>query len=89
MHTPELINTYLQNPTVEGDNYVLPQQTAKVLLRLLEEVVRGGEGVGEWRGTDAAYLVRGVGGAEGGGEVKVPDGVIGDLTFLLEILRKR
>ncbi|KAL7580489.1 hypothetical protein ACA910_003621 [Epithemia clementina (nom. ined.)] len=35
---PELITTYLQNPTVEGDNYMLPQQVIKVLLKLVQAV---------------------------------------------------
>jgi len=35
---PELFTTYLQNPTVEGDNQMLPQQVAKVLLKLLPAV---------------------------------------------------
>jgi acyl-CoA oxidase len=35
---PELLTTYLQNPTVEGDNHMLPQQVIKVLLKLVEAV---------------------------------------------------
>lgn len=35
---PELMTTYLQNPTVEGDNHMLPQQVIKVLLKLVEAV---------------------------------------------------
>jgi acyl-CoA oxidase len=35
---PELLTTYLQNPTVEGDNHMLPQQVLKVLLKLVEAV---------------------------------------------------
>jgi len=35
---PELFTSYLQNPTVEGDNQMLPQQVAKVLLKLLHAV---------------------------------------------------
>jgi acyl-CoA oxidase len=35
---PELLTTYLQNPTVEGDNQMLPQQVLKVLLKLVEAV---------------------------------------------------
>jgi acyl-CoA oxidase len=38
---PELVTTYLQNPTVEGDNYMLPQQVVKVLLKLLQAVHNG------------------------------------------------
>eukprot|EP00934_Nitzschia_sp_Nitz4_P008687 Nitzschia sp. Nitz4//scaffold260_size33533//8060//12901//NITZ4_007878-RA/size33533-processed-gene-0.0-mRNA-1//1//CDS//3329544680//8677//frame0 len=35
---PELYTTYLQSPTVEGDNHMLPQQVMKVLLKLVEAV---------------------------------------------------
>jgi acyl-CoA oxidase len=35
---PELFTTYLQNPTVEGDNQMLPQQVVKVLLKLVQAV---------------------------------------------------
>jgi acyl-CoA oxidase len=35
---PELLTTYLQNPTVEGDNQMLPQQVVKVLLKLVDSV---------------------------------------------------
>ena len=35
---PELFTTYLQSPTVEGDNSMLPQQVIKVLLKLVEAV---------------------------------------------------
>lgn len=38
---PELFTTYLQNPTVEGDNQMLPQQVAKVLLKLVDAAVSG------------------------------------------------
>ncbi|GMH52997.1 hypothetical protein TrRE_jg6324 [Triparma retinervis] len=71
---PELLTTYLQNPTVEGDNHMLPQQVCKVLLKLLRSAVEGGEGAVEkdWRGCDCYYLVGEVreeeGGVEGGVE---------------------
>ena len=35
---PELYTTYLQNPTVEGDNHMLPQQVVKVLLKVVQAV---------------------------------------------------
>jgi acyl-CoA oxidase len=38
---PELVTTYLQNPTVEGDNHMLPQQVARVLLKVLGAVKKG------------------------------------------------
>jgi len=36
---PELSLTYLQNPTVEGDNYMLPQHVVKVLLKLPQQLL--------------------------------------------------
>ena len=59
---PELLTTYLQNPTVEGDNYMLPQQVCKILLKLLKSVREDedqGKGFAErsWSGTDCFYLV--------------------------------
>eukprot|EP00529_Nitzschia_sp_RCC80_P015506 CAMPEP_0113468024 /NCGR_PEP_ID=MMETSP0014_2-20120614/15126_1 /TAXON_ID=2857 /ORGANISM="Nitzschia sp." /LENGTH=711 /DNA_ID=CAMNT_0000360369 /DNA_START=18 /DNA_END=2153 /DNA_ORIENTATION=+ /assembly_acc=CAM_ASM_000159 len=35
---PELFTSYLQSPTVEGDNHMLPQQVIRVLLKLVEAV---------------------------------------------------
>lgn len=35
---PELFTTYLQSPTVEGDNHMLPQQVIRVLLKLVEAI---------------------------------------------------
>eukprot|EP00957_Ditylum_brightwellii_P076617 5823417-Ditylum_brightwellii.AAC.1 len=40
---PELFTSYLQNPTVEGDNYMLPQQVTKVLLKIVQTVQEGDE----------------------------------------------
>ena len=85
---PDLLNTYLQNPTVEGDNYVLPQQTAKVLLRLLEDI-EGGEPMDQWRDADAAYLVDAVLADEGGGGAGRGVGFDNDPEFLLGLLRRR
>jgi acyl-CoA oxidase len=45
---PELMKTYLQNPTVEGDNHMLPQQVMKVLLKLVE-AVQSGEGLDQYK----------------------------------------
>lgn len=39
----ELYTTYLQNPTVEGDNHMLPQQVIKVLLKLVSHIVVGND----------------------------------------------
>jgi len=38
---PELLTSYLQKPTVEGDNQMLPQQVVKVLLKLVQAVENG------------------------------------------------
>ena len=38
---PELVTTYLMNPTVEGDNHMLPQQVCKVLFKLVQAVASG------------------------------------------------
>jgi len=35
-----MLNTYLQNPTVEGDNAMLPQQVCRVLLKVAADVGR-------------------------------------------------
>jgi len=63
---PELIGTYLQNPTVEGDNAMLHQQTVRVLLKILPtaaQLAKNGQAntgsAGPWEGTDCEYLVRG------------------------------
>jgi acyl-CoA oxidase len=52
---PELYTTYLQNPTVEGDNHMLPQQVIKVLLKLVAAVRRGDEE--EYESCDSYGLV--------------------------------
>lgn len=40
---PELYTAYLQSPTVEGDNHMLPQQVVRVLLKLVQAVQTGNE----------------------------------------------
>lgn len=55
---PEMICSYLQNPTVEGDNQMLPMQVVKVLLKLVKEVKSGNaKNLKDWRKTDAKYLI--------------------------------
>ena len=55
---PELITTYLQNPTVEGDNHMLPQQVIKVLLKLVQAVQKGAAAdLGDYRSCDSYALV--------------------------------
>jgi len=55
---PELLGSYLQNPTVEGDNHMLPQQAVGVLLKLVKKVIQGDETVQEeYKGCDSEYLI--------------------------------
>ena len=53
---PELITTYLQNPTVEGDNHMLPQQVIKVLLKLVQ-AVQTNDGLDQYETCDSYGLV--------------------------------
>jgi acyl-CoA oxidase len=53
---PELMTSFLQNPTVEGDNHMLPQQVIKVLLKLVQ-AVQNKEGVENWKACDSFALV--------------------------------
>lgn len=53
---PELINSYLQSPTVEGDNHMLPQQVVKVLLKLVQ-AVQSNEGIVAYQSCDSYGLV--------------------------------
>jgi acyl-CoA oxidase len=53
---PELFTTYLQNPTVEGDNHMLPQQVIRVLLKLVEAVQKGDD-LKDYEPCDSYYLV--------------------------------
>ena len=55
---PELATTYLQNPTVEGDNHMLPQQVVKVLLKLVQAVQSDDEeAISQYRRCDSRYLI--------------------------------
>jgi acyl-CoA oxidase len=53
---PELLTTYLQNPTVEGDNQMLPQQVVKVLLKLVE-AVQNKDDLSDYHTCDSYHLV--------------------------------
>ena len=53
---PELLTTYLQNPTVEGDNQMLPQQVAKVLLKVVGSVATGKD-LSEYENCDCRMLI--------------------------------
>jgi acyl-CoA oxidase len=53
---PELFTSYLQSPTVEGDNHMLPQQVIRVLLKLVQ-AVQTNQGVEDYRQCDSYALV--------------------------------
>jgi acyl-CoA oxidase len=53
---PELITNYLQNPTVEGDNQMLPQQVVKVLLKLVQ-AVQDEDDLSEYKGCDSSQII--------------------------------
>lgn len=68
---PELATTYLQNPTVEGDNHMLPQQVAKVLLKLVNAVQIGdADGIAEYNRCDSRYLIPSLQSILGEGDVE-------------------
>lgn len=54
---PEFSLAYLQNPTVEGDNHMLPQQVVKVLLKLVQ-AVQTGESLRDYIPCDCNDLVQ-------------------------------
>lgn len=55
---PELFTTYLQNPTVEGDNHMLPQQSVRVLLKLVQIVTDDDtDGMAAYKNCDSHYLI--------------------------------
>mmetsp|Transcript_20069 Transcript_20069/g.37503 ORF Transcript_20069/g.37503 Transcript_20069/m.37503 type:complete len:708 (-) Transcript_20069:70-2193(-) len=53
---PELFTTYLQSPTVEGDNAMLPQHVIRVLLKLVQ-AVQSNQGVEDYKACDSYTLV--------------------------------
>jgi acyl-CoA oxidase len=53
---PELITSYLQNPTVEGDNHMLPQQVVKVLLKLVQ-AVQNEDDLSDYKGCDSSHII--------------------------------
>lgn len=56
---PELLGSYLQNPTVEGDNHMLPQQSVRVLLKLVQVVTENDQdGISAYAKCDSYYLVK-------------------------------
>ncbi|CAK9057637.1 A chain [Durusdinium trenchii] len=52
---PELLGTYLQNVTVEGENYMIAQQTTRGLLKLLSSSASA-TFKNAWEGDHSAYL---------------------------------
>ena len=55
---PELFTTYLQNPTVEGDNHMLPQQVVKVLLKVVQAVQsKNKKALAAYKTCDAGHLI--------------------------------
>jgi len=56
---PELICTYLQNPTVEGDNQMLPMQVMKILLKLVNDVGSNDKkAIADWEKCHTSYLLQ-------------------------------
>eukprot|EP00531_Pseudo-nitzschia_arenysensis_P009578 CAMPEP_0116129348 /NCGR_PEP_ID=MMETSP0329-20121206/7878_1 /TAXON_ID=697910 /ORGANISM="Pseudo-nitzschia arenysensis, Strain B593" /LENGTH=703 /DNA_ID=CAMNT_0003623613 /DNA_START=96 /DNA_END=2207 /DNA_ORIENTATION=+ len=53
---PELFTTYLQSPTVEGDNHMLPQQVIRVLLKLVQ-AVKTNKGIQKYERCNSYALV--------------------------------
>jgi acyl-CoA oxidase len=53
---PELFTSYLQSPTVEGDNHMLPQQVVRVLLKLVQ-AVQTNQGVEGYQDCNSYSLV--------------------------------
>ena len=88
---PELSTTYLMNPTVEGDNHMLPQQVVKVLLKLVQ-VVHSGENLSDYENCDSFDLVAPLKVILSGGKetcsAHTPKDVL-DVNFLLKAFQHR
>ncbi len=53
-----MIGTFLQNPTVEGDNAMLPMQVMKILLKLVKDVQsEDPKAMQAWSKCNASYLI--------------------------------
>lgn len=88
---PELIGTYLQNPTVEGDNAMLHQQTVRVLLKVLPVAsarAKGSRQTHVWEDADCTYLVDGCADLLAGKMPTVPEDLL-DLDGLCAVHRGR
>jgi len=80
---PELFTTYLQNPTVEGDNHMLPQQVIKVLLKVVQAVSAGKpKALEAYQTCDAGQLIPSLQAIMGGRRVTCPAQSAGDLLSL-------
>jgi len=89
---PELIGTFLQNPTVEGDNHMLPQQVIRVLLKLVEAVQSDESVVDQYKPCDSYALVSSIRSIMNGGAEKclgVSPKDLCDLPTLLHAFRHR
>ena len=53
---PELFTSYLQSPTVEGENHMLPQQVIRVLLKLIQ-AIKTNRGVENYESCNSYVLV--------------------------------
>jgi len=88
---PELLTTYLQNPTVEGDNQMLPQQVIKVLLKLVQSV-QNNEDLSSYNSCDAQHLISSLHSIKNGHVIRCPAqsaSNLMDLTVLLSAFRHR
>ena len=90
---PELLGTYLQNPTVEGDNHMLPQQTVRVLLKIVQVVNSGDDkAMKAYKNCDSYYLVQKISQILQGDDSKCPADSMNsflDINVLLESFRHR
>lgn len=88
---PELMCAYLQSPTVEGDNHMLPQHVIKVLLKLVQ-AVQSNEGVDSYKPCASYILVPSLRAILGKGREKcmaVDSQDMADLPTLLLAFRHR
>lgn len=84
---PEIFTTYLQNPTVEGDNHMLPQQVAKVLLKLVQAVQTNSKVLEAYKTCDSGKLIPALKSILGGRRVVCSAKSAEDLMSL-EVLRQ-
>jgi len=82
---PELFTTYLQSPTVEGDNHMLPQQVIRVLLKLVE-AVKTNRGVEKYRNCNSYALVPSLRAIMTGKREQCPAITANDMTSLPTLL---